>query len=428
MFHFTQGRLSCQLSLLRKSFFQNGDHPFADVLSVAAVSWLLAFRAARGQSLCSAGTSTYCEARARLPEEFFVRLVRNTSRKLHDEAKDAWLWKDRRVKIFDGSTVSMPDTPENQAAYPQHEQQAPGVGFPLARIAVVFSLCCGAALDLAVCRYSGKGQSELGLLRQLWQNLVRGDVLLTDRYLCSYMEIALLLRRGVDFVGRLHQARRFDFRRGRRLGPDDHLVEWAKPKRPNWMDEETYRQLPPRMTMREIRVRVTRPGFRTRELIVVTTLLNEQEFTRDDLAELYRLRWHAELDLRSLKTALEMDVLRGKTPEMVRKEIWVHLLGYNLIRALMARAADAHDLPPRSLSFKGALQLAMAFHVVAHFVGPQRLSTMNEALIAAIRQHSVGNRPNRIEPRARKRRPKPYKFLMQPRQQARNLLLKSRNA
>jgi len=216
----------------------------------------------------------------------------------------------------------MPDTPANQKAYPQHPRQSAGVGFPLARIAVMFSLYAGTMLTMDICRYKGKGQSELGLLRGMWNMLVHGDVLITDRYLCSYFEMALLKLRGVDMVARLHQGRKADFRRGQRIARDDHLVVWVKPlRRPWWMDAATYATLPEEMIVREVRVRVQQRGFRTREVIVDTTLLDAEQYPAAELAAVYRARWHAELDLRSLKETLQMDMLRTETPEMVRKEI-----------------------------------------------------------------------------------------------------------
>lgn len=382
-----------------------------------AVAKLLACRTACGKRACSGNTGAYCQARQRLPEEVVARMVRATGSELDQQAPASWRWRGRRVQIFDGSTVSMPDTAANQAAYPQHGRQAPGLGFPIARIAALFSLSCGAVLDLALCSYAGKGQSELGLLRQLWHQLQPGDLLLTDRYLCSCLEWMVLADRDVDCVARLHARRKFDFRRGKRLGKDDHLVEWRKPRRPPWMDAATYQALPETLLVRELRVRVAQTGFRTRSIVIATTLLNAEDFTARDLAELYRARWHAELDLRSLKVALQMDVLRCHSPDMVRKEIWTHLLAYNLIRTLMAEAAVRHHLPPRTISFKGTLQTLVAFQGL-FLTTPQARRERYERLLNAIAQHRVGNRPDRYQPRARKRRPKPYPLLTVPRHDA----------
>jgi hypothetical protein len=316
----------------------------------------------------------------------------------------------------------MPDTPANQAAYPQPRSQKPGVGFPLARIAAVFSLACGAVLDLGLCRYRGKGQSELGLLRGMWNKFKRGSLLLADRYICSYFEIALLLRRGVDSVTRMHQRRKVDFRRGRRLGPEDHCVEWVKPRRPKWMDQATYDSLPATMTIREARIRVQRPGFRVKTLIVATTLLDAEIYSRDDLIALYGARWHAELDLRSLKETMHMDVLRCQTPELVRKEIWTHLLAYNLIRTVMAQAAARDGILPRTISFKGTVQTLQAFQPMLQRATDAQIGVFCRHMLDALVGHRVGNRPDRHEPRRRKRRPKPYPLLMVPRAEARKVV------
>ena len=249
----------------------------------------------------------------------------------------------------------MPDTLENQAAYPQPVAQKPGIGFPMARIAAVFSLACGAVLDLGICRYAGKGQSELGMLRTLWNIFLPGDIMLADRLMCSWTEMVMLKQRGVDCVCRLTSHRTADFRRGKQLSKDDHIVKWVKPTKPRSIDQETYNLLPDFLMVRETRVRVEQPGFRSKTLIIATTLLDAEEVTKSDLANLYRARWNAELDLRSLKETMQMDILRCKTPELVRKEIWTHILAYNLIRTIIAQAASKHDMKPRSISFKGVV-------------------------------------------------------------------------
>jgi hypothetical protein len=207
-----------------------------------------------------------------------------------------WLWKGRRVYVYDGPHASMPDTAANQAEYPQPDTQKPGLGFPLARLGAVFSLACGALVELGICRYAGKGQSELGMLRTLWDIFRPGDVLLADRLMCAWTEMVMLKRRGVDCVCRLNSHRSADFRRGQRLGAGDHVVVWPKPPRPRSIDRDTYDALPDALAVRECRVRVGQPGFRVRILIVATTLLDAKEFPRDDLAQLYRARWNAEKD------------------------------------------------------------------------------------------------------------------------------------
>ena len=319
--------------------------------------------------------------------------------------------------MFDGSVVSMPDTPENQAAYPQHHSQNSGLGFPLARIAVVFSLACGVVMEMSVCRYAGKGQGELSLLRRVWGMFAPGDVVLTDRLMCSWREMVELKQRGVDSVTRLCR-RTADFRRGKRLGKGDHIVDWPKPTKPRSANIKEYNALPEFLPVREIRVRVEQPGFRSRVIIVVTTLLDSEEVSREDLAELYLARWNNELDLRSLKRTMQMEILRCKTPELVRKEIWTHLLAYNLIRTVMAQAATKHGLNPRSISFKGTLQTLEAFQPAIANQGQCSHSSrlaLYKHLLDAVACHRVADRPDRVEPRLRKRRPKHYGFLRKPR-------------
>lgn len=457
MRHFSHGRFRQQASFLRRQFLQDGDLPFSDVLTEgivaqaltalqvcwvdriysplvtlwvflnqvlsadhscrAAVARLVAHRVARGQRPCSAETGAYCQARKRLPEKFFSEVARQTGRMLDDRVDPRWLWKRRRVYVYDGSAVSMPDTPENQADYPQPHTQKPGLGFPLARIAAVFSLACGAVLDLGICRYAGKGQSELGMLRALLDLFRPGDVLLADRLMCAWTEMVMLKQRGVDSVVRLGK-RQADFRRGQRLGPGDHVVEWLKPRKPRTIDQGTYDSLPECLTVRETRVRVEQAGFRSRVIIVVTTLVDADAITADDLAGLYRARWNAELDLRSLKRTLQMDVLRCKTPDLVRKELWTHVLAYNLIRTVMAQAAAQHGTEPRSISFKGTVQTLEAFQPVIALhpdQAPALRLHVYQQILDAVAVHRVANRPDRFEPRLRKRRFKHHGFLRKPR-------------
>jgi hypothetical protein len=387
----------------------------ADQCCRAAVARFCAWRVARQLAPCSPDPSAYCKARGRLPEGVLSRLARLVGQRVQQQLPSPWLWNGHPLKVVDGTTVSMPDTPANQQEYPQPSSQKPGLGFPLVRLVVLFSLTVGTALDAALGRYKGKQTGETALFHSLQDNLETGDILLADRYYCSYWEIAFALQRGADMVCRLHQRRRADFRRGRRLGPDDHVVSWSKPSRPQWMDEATYAALPETLTIREVRVRVAIAGFRTKVLVVATTLVDGAVMPRADVALLYRLRWYAELDLRALKQTLQMDILRGQTPEMVRKEIWAHLLAYNLIREQMAAAARSKNLYPVQLSFKGAVQAVNAFLGSMWQAAAEELAAVCRRLLEVIGSYLLEERPNRSEPRARKRRPKPYPFLKEPR-------------
>ena len=386
----------------------------------------LAWRLGQGMTPCSTDTGAYARARQRLPEALLAMLTRHTGRAADQAALDPWRWLGRTVKLFDGSTVSMPDTPKNQAAYPQSRAQAPGVGFPLARIGVLFSFSVGTVLDLGIRRWAGKFQSELAMLRDMIAGFDAGDVLLSDRYLCSYMEIALLQQQGVDFVGRMHAQRKVDFRRGKRLSRYDHVVQWSKPARPEWMSREQYATMPATLSIREFRYRIVRPGYRTRTIVVATTLLSDEQYSVADISQLYRLRWDVEINLRSLKTMMNMDVLRCRSPEMVRKEIWAHLLAYNLIRTVIAQAAAKHGKQPRQISFTRAMRTLEAFRSPLAHTSSQELVAMYEHMLRAIASHEIGNRPNRLEPRQRKRRPKPYKLMNKPRSQARKQEAKTR--
>jgi hypothetical protein len=461
------GSFRQQVRFLRHQFLQDGDLPFTDVLTEgvitdalatvgewldrifsplvtlwvflgqvlsadhscrAAVARLIAHRVARGQKPCSARTGAFCRARQRLPEPFFSEVACAIGRGLDARTPPRWLWKGRRVYLFDGTTVTMPDTPENQAAYPQVYNQKPGLGFPIARLGAVISLACGAVVSLGFCRYAGKGQGEVSLLRQLWDVLSPEDVLLTDRLSANWANIQMLQERGVELVSRLNKANRTaDFRRGQRLGPDDHIVRWAKPTSIRSLDRPAYRALPESIRVREARVRVTQPGFRTRSIVVVTTLLDPRQTTKEDLAALYRARWNNELDLRSIKATMQMRELRCKTPALVRKEVWAHILAYNLIRTVMAQAAAEHDLAPRSISFKGTLQTLDAFRPLlelrASGGAAHRLSLYHD-LLDAIATHRVADRPDRYEPRVKKHRRNHYGWLTRPRAEMKRQMAK----
>ena len=371
-----------------------------------AVARLIAWRVSRGLRGCSAKTGAYCTARGDLPEEAIQTLMCDSGKSVEDEMPQSWLWHGRKVRIVDGSTITMPDTAENQAAYPQQKSQKPGCGFPIARILVVFSLSVGTVLDAAISKLHGKQTGENSLFRQLHPMLTDGDVVLADRYFSGWFDIALLQQRDVDIVVRKHQLRATDFRMGKRLGKNDHLVSWTKPARPAWMSAEQYAELPNELTLREVRVVVAQKGFRTESLLVVTTLFDAEEYSVEEIAILHRRRWQAELHLRSLKIVLQMDHLRCKKPERVRNEFYTHLLGYNLIRGVMAAAATKSGASPWEISFKGTLQTLNQF--LPLLMSHVSTETWFAALLTAVAVHIVGNRPDRFEPRRVKRRPKQY--------------------
>jgi hypothetical protein len=391
-----------------------------------AVARFLAWLVARGKPACSAKTGAYCAARQRLPEVTLSQLTQQSGRRLEEQSPRAWHWHKRRARLVDGSTVSMPDTKANQLAYPQARTQKPGLGFPIMRIVVVFSLAVGTVLETALNPYKGKETGETAMLWALLDKSQPGDLLVGDRCYATYWLIAKALRLGCDVVFRQHQMRGVDFRSGRRLGKDDHVITWQKPARPDWMDRATWASMPATLTVREIRLRVPKGKFRVKDIVVVTTLLDAARYAKSEIEALYRRRWEAEIHLRALKQTLQMDILRCKTPAMVCKELWAHLLIYNLIRALMARAAEAHDLQPWQISFKGTLQTLNAFGGVLPTVAVLDLEAYDEAFLKAVAGHRVGNRPDRYEPRKIKRRPKPHDLLTRPRHQEKALFARGR--
>jgi len=378
-----------------------------------AVTRLAAWRTLQGLAPCSTETGAYCTARNALPEAACRELVRRTGREVETEAPAEWLWRGRRVCVVDGSTITMPDTPENQAEYPQAKTQRPGCGLPIARIVVVFSLAVGTVLEAAIGPYQGKQTGENSLLRSLHDALTAGDVVLADRYFSGWFDVALLQQRGVEIVVRKHQLRATDFRRGERLGRDDHVVRVPKPPRPEWLSPESYAALPNELELREVRLRVKQRGFRTKLLVVVTTLLDADAFSAGEIVDLYRRRWQAELHLRSLKVVLQMDHLRCKTPHRARNEFYMHLLAYNLLRRAMAAAAIEAGVQPWQISFKSTMQSLGNY--LPLLGGGMPLEADCQALLDGIAAHRVGNRPDRFEPRRLKRRPKPHALLMRPR-------------
>lgn len=379
----------------------------ADGSCQQAVNGWAVRREAEGLSECSTRTGAYCKGRQRLPLGMVQALTRKSGGMLSERAVPAWRWHGRSVKLVDGTGISMPDTADNQSVFPQLSTQATGVGFPIARFVGVICLATGAVIDAAMGPFCGKGNSELGLLRRLQGAFVAGDVMLGDAFYCNYFLIATQMAAGIDVVFAQNGARTTDFRRGESLGVRDHVVSWPKPvTRPQWMNEQQYQDFPDQLTVREVKV-----GSR----VLVTTMLNPKQVCKNELSELYAQRWHTELDLRNLKTTLGMEVLSRNSPQMKEKELWVHLLAYNVIRLLMAQAALNAQVRPRDISFKHTVQLWTQWTA-------QRLTSNplhNDLLFRLIAQSKVNNRPGRIEPRARKRRPKPYHWLKESRPTAR---------
>ena len=369
-----------------------------------------------GLTPCSTHTGAYCQARKRLPVEMISTLTLYTGHLMAQHTPDAWHWQGRPVRLVDGTTVSLPDTQANQEAYPQPSSQQPGLGFPQFRLVGIHCLGSGAILNAAMGPCKGKGSDEQSLLRSILDTLESGDILLGDAFYATYFLLCALQARGVDGVFEQLGARRrsTDFRRGQKLGQRDHLIELQKPKiKPDWMNQAQFHQSPDTLTVRELK---------TSGKILMTTLLCSKRTAKSDLKVLYKDRWHVELDLRNIKTTLGMETLSCLTPAMGEKEIWVYLLAYNLIRLLMAQSALMADVLPRQLSFKHTLQLWVAWRQSGIGCNDEEKLANLFILIA---QKKVGNRPGRIEPRAVKRRPKPFPLLMKPRHIAREDIRKN---
>lgn len=384
-----------------------------------AVARHLSERVAQGATPCSLSTGPYCKARQRLPLALIERLATTAGERLEAASAPAWKWRGRAVKLLDGTTVSMPDTPANQVEYPQSGEQQPGLGFSLAMLVALISLSTGAVLRWATGPCRGKGTGEQALFRALMLHLSEGDIILVDRYHCTYFTIAMLAKRGVDILTRQHQRRLTDFRKGVHLGKRDRLVTWNRPQRPQWMDAATYERMPEQLTLRQTEVAGR---------ILVTTLTDAHGVTPLDLDALYQRRWQVEVDLRSIKDVLGMDILRAKSPAMIDKEIAAHLLAYNLVRGLMARASAGRQVLARALSFKGSLQLLLAFQQQLRWIGGKSAALMSAHLLGAIGLMVLPIRPGRVEPHAIKRRPKNHALLTVPRHIARERILQIRAA
>jgi hypothetical protein len=381
-----------------------------------AVARIIAHRAAGGLETCSPNTASYCNARDRLPTGVLSTLARRTAAELQAAAAAEWKWNGRSVFIADGSYLSMPDTPENRAVYPQPVVQQPGIGFPMARVTVLLSLATGACHDLAIAPYAGKGTGETTLLRRMYDALSPGDVVLADALFDNYFLAYELRERGIELVARV-QAERVGSRTVE-ARPDGDVILWRRPNKPRGMTGEQYRRYPKELLMRQVSVDARDRENRAAVFHVVTTIL-DASIDGGQIGELYERRWCGEVDIRAIKVTMQMDILRCKSPEMVHKEIWAHLLAYNLLRTVMAVAAGENGIEPRQVSFTGAKQAVTAFAPKIEAARPEDCPRLIDALLAVIAYHRVGNRPGRWEPRARKRRPKPGARLNQPRAEAR---------
>ena len=372
---------------------------------------LQAYCATHRLPLPASSCSAYCQARKKLITEELMKILDHTILKL-DSMPERGFLHGRRVVVVDGTGVSMPDTKANQAVWPQQSQQKEGCGFPTARICACFSLATGGLLSFKV---GNKKSMELPLFRQQWETFRNGDIFLGDKGFCSYYDLANLKKRGVDSVITLARRHPLTAENAVKvLGENDLLIKWEKPvwnKRAAYTHEQ-WKALPQNLSVRQIHVTVSVPGFRTESFYIITTLTDAEQYTAKELAELYLQRWQVELFFRDIKTTMGMDILRGKTPEMIEKEIIMHFIAYNSIRMLMYEAAEETGVPVERLSFKGALQALRQWepHFLSRFSKRKR-TQMIRALYDAIAGAVVPYRPERSEPRCVKRRPKPYQLL-----------------
>jgi len=379
-----------------------------------------------GRSL-SKSSSAYCQARARLDYDTLELISGHLSWSLERNVLEEERWLEGRpVKIVDGTGISMPDTPANQVRWPQPTSQQAGCGFPMMKLVGLFSLSSGALLEAAT---GNLHTHESVLFRGLWDKLKRNDILLADRGFCSYAALASLQQRGVDSVMRLHQMRPADFRSGRALGPEDRLITWGKPpQRPEAWSEAEFAALPGTLALRMIRLHVAAKGFRTRTVVLVTTLLDAEIYPAEVLRELYGDRWQVELHFHQIKTMLAMDVLRCKSPDLIEREVLMHRIAYNLVRSLMQRSAHLHHVCLERISFKGSLDALRQWSPVIAAAGasPRKQEKLINQMLSFIARDLVPERPGRSEPRAKKRRSKNYQLLTKPRRETGNLPRRNR--
>jgi IS4 transposase len=390
------------------------------------VKKLQAYAALRRIQMPSAATSAYCRARMKLNLEELEKIFQYSYESLENLSRRRDYWG-RRVVVVDGTGVSMPDTQENQQVWPQPSQQKRGCGFPVAKILGCFSLGTGGMLSYEI---GNKHQHELPLLRKQYDVFKDSDILLADKGFCSYYDMAMLAKRAVDTVVTLARRKpRSEAQADRKLGPDDYLIHWKKPQLGSHQNftQKQWDELPSQLQLRQIKVLIEHPGFRTQKLYIVTTLLDADRYPAHELAELYYHRWQVELFFRDIKTTMGMDILRCKTPEMIHKEILMHLIAYNCVRRLMYEASENSDQPVRLISFKGSIQALRSWepHLNRKDLSRKERSRLIGLLYEGIAQNTLLLRPGRSEPRTVKRRPKNYQRLTQPRHEMQ--VIKHRN-
>lgn len=378
-----------------------------------------------GKGSVDEGTSGFIQARQRLPKERLEAALNSTAATADRRVQAQGQLNGRPVKVVDGSSTQLPDTAENQARYPQPPGQKPGCGFPLMKFLVFFSLGSGAILKVVTDHWKNH---DLRLLHRAWEYLNKGDILLGDRAYADYVTLACLPRRNVDVVARLSRARKVDFRRAQqRLGPGDALFVWKKGyQKSRVLSPQEWSDLPGDMIVRIVRFDALIRG-RKQRVTLVTTLLDPVAYPADKLIALYARRWNLELALRHLKTTMGMEQLRCRTPEMIEKEILAYLIAYNLVRCLMGEAVALAGVEMERLSFKGTVDAVRQYTAaIGAARNKRKRQDLWDELVATIVRDLVPLRPGRKEPRAVKRRPKPFPLLTKPRRQYKEILHRSR--
>lgn len=364
-------------------------------------------------------TGSYVKAKKRLEEEPIHELVKSVGCSSLKKAPMDWLVYGRDVKLFDGTTLTLQDTKANDAQYPKHSNKSLEVGYPQIRLMAVFSLITGSVVDYALDATKGKGTGEVTLLRSILDCINKGDIAIGDALFCNFFLIHDLMEKKVDVIVPGHVQRCYDFNEGTILGKKDHITLWKKPRRPKWMSKEAYNKYPKAIQIRE---------FEINGLVYTTTFMDASNYPKEEVHLLYKRRWNVELHLRSIKTHMKMDKLSSATPSMVRKEIGVHLLAYNIIRELMVDGGIKGNALPTQISFKGTLQLLNQFTPHFILIPKDKKIALYSQMLTLIVKNKVGKRPGRVEPRAIRKRSQPFPTLKNDRKVEREKILAQRKA
>jgi hypothetical protein len=393
---------------------------FSDDKSCRQAVWqLVVTRVANNKKPCSVNTGAFCKAKARLPLELISQIAKKLATSALEKSDVSWNWPHGDVKVVDGTGLSMPDSEANRKVFPSHLTHQK-TGFPGARLLGVFSLATGVLIDMAIAPSKGKGTGELTLLSKMWHCFKPNDTILGDSLFSTYWVVAHALTCHLHVVAELRKKSVW------RINPklSDQIITIKKScEKPLGLSKKEFSALPMEIQVRVITLICAPKGFRPNKKFILTTHLDSTVVTAEHISELYKRRWQVELNLRSIKITLGMDVLRGKTPQMVLKEIWITMLTYNLIRLKMIEVGKHCKKIPNQISFRATQQVLELIRKARAFGGTIAMDVERQILDLLATQ-TVGNRPDRYEPRAIKRRPKNYYLLKESRAKARKLLCK----